>query len=70
MYDTPLEIRNLLKVMDDHPDLTKSKTQAALVLLPCCLGGNVCNQSVESGPALEGYVLFTRWSCPLGCDAH
>ncbi len=30
MYGTPLEIRGLLKVMDDHPGLTKSKTQALL----------------------------------------
>ncbi len=30
MYATPLEIRNLLKVMDDHPELTKAKTGALL----------------------------------------
>jgi hypothetical protein len=30
IYGTPLEIRNLLKVMDDHPELTKSKTEAVL----------------------------------------
>jgi hypothetical protein len=30
LYGTPLEIRNLLKVMDDHPELTKSKTEALL----------------------------------------
>ena len=30
IYGTPLEIRNLLKVMDDHPDLTRSKTEAVL----------------------------------------
>jgi hypothetical protein len=30
LYGTPLEIRNLLKVMDDHPELTRSKTEALL----------------------------------------
>ena len=30
IYGTPLEIRNLLKVMDDHPELTKSKMEAVL----------------------------------------
>jgi hypothetical protein len=30
IYGTPLEIRNLLKVMDDHPELTKNKTEAVL----------------------------------------
>ena len=30
IYGTPLEIRDLLKVMDDHPELTKNKTGAVL----------------------------------------
>ncbi len=30
IYGTPLEIRDLLKVMDDHPELTKNKTEAVL----------------------------------------
>jgi hypothetical protein len=30
LYSTPLEIRDLLKVMDDHPDLKKPKTEALL----------------------------------------
>ena len=30
IYGTPLEIRDLLKVMDDHPELTKNKTESVL----------------------------------------
>lgn len=30
IYGIPLEIRGLLKVMDDHPNLTKTKTEAVL----------------------------------------
>jgi hypothetical protein len=30
LYGTPLEIRNLLKVMDDHPAMKKPKTEALL----------------------------------------
>ncbi len=30
IYGTPLEIRDLLKVMDDHPELTKGQTEAVL----------------------------------------
>ena len=30
IYGTPLEIRNLLKVIDSHPELTKNKTEAVL----------------------------------------
>jgi uncharacterized membrane protein len=30
IYGTPLQIRDLLKVIDEHPELTKAKTQAVL----------------------------------------
>jgi hypothetical protein len=30
IFSTPLQIRGLLKVMDDHPELTKGKTEAVL----------------------------------------